>query len=87
MEKTGYLIFTEVGFIEAKEALLSASTTALWINPNILNTAQLDTLNKARVDTHILEQWVKPGDEKVTLNIIQKVEQHNPDINLLVEYL
>jgi len=46
MEKTGYLIFTEVGFIEAKEVLLSATTTALWINPNILNTAQLNTLKK-----------------------------------------
>jgi hypothetical protein len=53
MDKTGDLIFTEVGFIEVKELLLNASTTALWINPSILNTAQLGTLNKAKVDTHI----------------------------------
>jgi hypothetical protein len=87
MEKTGYLIFTETGFASAKSDLLSEPEPTLWINPKILDTAQLNILSKVKVDTHILEKWVKPGDEKATLNIIQQIEQHHPDTNLLVEYL
>jgi|GEM_PF-611959 len=86
MKKTLYLIFTEEGYTETKDTLIEASA-ALWINPNILDAKQLDMLEKAGIEPHILEQWVTPSDEKTIHNIIKQIEQRHDNIDLLVEYL
>ncbi len=86
MSHTLYLIFTEDGFSDARTAILKEKAL-LWINPNVLNEAQKIELENAHITPKFLDQWVKPGDEKGTLNIIKDIEQQIKNVDILVEYL
>jgi len=85
MSQPLYLIFTEDGFTEAKTAILEENAL-LWVNPNVLDEAQLTLLNNAQITYKILDHWVKPSDEKAILTIIEHIEQNIKNVTILVEY-
>jgi len=85
MSQTLYLIFTDEGYIEAKDAIFE-DKALLWINPRILDETQITELSASNITFKILDKWVKPGDEKATLNIIKSIEQNIKKADILVEY-
>tara|TARA_R110002111_G_scaffold256079_1_gene322852 strand:+ start:228 stop:488 length:261 start_codon:yes stop_codon:yes gene_type:complete len=86
MTQALYLIFTEAGFAEAKTAVMEEKAL-LWINPDVLDDTELKELNNAQITVKILDDWVKPGDEKATLTIINQIEKNIKNVSILVEYL
>jgi hypothetical protein len=81
-----YLIFTQAGFEDAKESVLTNNAT-LWINDGILSDDQLKALSAAKITVNILEKPVDPANEKAIIAAIESIEIEHPDTELLVEYL
>jgi hypothetical protein len=85
MEKALYLIVTESGFNEAINDIIEQKA-ALWINPGILTSKHIQSLDQVGITPHILEQKIQIGNEKAMLEIIKKIEQDDKNINILIEY-
>ena len=81
-----YLIFTEVGFEEAKESILQ-NKAALWINRGILSEDQQTLLSENEIAVTILSILVKPSNEKDIIAAIESIEEECPNAEILVEYL
>ena len=85
MEKVLYLIVTESGFNEAVNDIIEQKA-ALWINPGILTSEHIQSLEQAEIIPHILEQEILPDNEKAVLEIIQQIERDDKEVAILVEY-
>ena len=81
-----YLIFTQQGFEEAKNLVLTDKAT-LWINDGILSNEDLAILTTAGITVHTLTEKTDPSDEKSVLAAVKHVEQHSPKAEIFVEYL
>ncbi len=81
-----YLIFTEVGFEEAKENILQ-DKAALWVNDGILSETQHTLLSENEIAVTILKSPVNPSNEKDIIAAIECIEIDYPDTEILVEYL
>ncbi len=81
-----YLIFTEIGFEEAKENILQ-DKAALWVNDGILSKTQQTLLSENEIAVTILKSSVNPSNEKDIIAAIESIEIDYPDAEILVEYL
>jgi len=83
---TIYLIFSQEGFAEAKEAIL-ADKAILWVNPGFLSDEQLAELKHANITVQIFAESVNGGNEKSILQALKPIEENEPKAEILIEYL
>ena len=81
-----YLIFTQQGFEEAKDLVLTEKAT-LWVNDDILSNEDLAELTTAGISVHTLNDKIDASDEKSVLIALKHVEQNSPKTEIFVEYL
>lgn len=81
-----FLIFTEDGLLEAQADVLAEKAT-LWLNPSLLEAADLTQLKQAGIDIHALPEQVDIINEKTVMAALTYVESNSPKTEILVEYL
>jgi len=83
---TIYLIFSQEGFTEAKEAIL-ADKAILWVNAGFLSDEQLAELKHENITVQIFAESVNGGNEKSILQALKPIEENEPKAEILIEYL
>ncbi len=83
---TIYLIFSQEGFEEAKESILT-DQAALWVNTDFLSDEQTSELKQAGINVQTFSEIVNGGNEKSIMQALKPIEEKNPKAEILIEYL
>jgi len=80
-----YLIFSRDGFNEVFDDRIG-DNASLWLNSDLLSTAQIEQLKQHAIDIHFFADFVDGSNEKAILSVLEMIEKQNPKATIFVEY-
>ena len=81
-----YLIFSQDGYEEVKQELISQHAM-LWVNNSFLSDKQLTELKQYDIDVNVFSESINGSHDKSIMQALLPIEKQYPDAEILVEYL